>query len=169
MLWPRRAWSRWGPLAGERVEGTQDAVGAGVDPDGRDVAPADDPVTVDDEQRSLAEPVAVAIHAVAARHRPLGLEVGEQGEVQVALAGERSVAPGAIHRDAEQPGAVTLELGPNLVVQRHLIAAHRAPVRRIERENHRVPAVVTQRDGLIRRTVQGEVGRLSPGRKRTLG
>src|SRR3989449_8389212 len=30
-------------------------------------------------------------------------------------------------------------------------------------------SVVTQRDGLIRRTVQREVGRLSPGRKRTRG
>src|SRR2546425_530551 len=80
MLWPRRAWSRWGPLAGERVEGTQDAVGAGVDPDGRDVAPADDPVTVDDEQRSLAEPVALAVHAVAPRHGPLGSKSASRGK-----------------------------------------------------------------------------------------
>src|SRR2546425_2700514 len=169
MLWPRRAWSRWGPLAGERVERTQDAVRAGVDGDGRDVAPPNDSVTVDDEQRSLAEPVALAVHAVAPRHGPLGLEVREQGEVELALVGERSVAPGAIHRDAEQPGAVTLELGPDLVVQRHLIAAHWAPVRGIKRQNHRLAAVVTQRDSLIRRTVQREVGRLGPGRKRSRG
>src|SRR5207249_2147934 len=169
VLRPRRAWSRWGPLAGERVEGTQDAVGAGVDGDGRDVAPPNDSVTVDDEQRSLAEPVALAVHAVAPRHRPLGLEVREQGEVELALVGERSVAPGAIHRDAEQLGAVAVEIGEDLVVQRHLIAAHRAPVRGIKRQDHRLAAVVTQRDSLIRRTVQREVGRLSPGRKRSCG
>src|SRR2546422_8038168 len=42
-------------------------------------------------QRSLAEPVALAVHAVAPRHGPLGLEVREQGEVELALVGERSV------------------------------------------------------------------------------
>src|SRR5207249_1950042 len=51
----------------------------------------------------------------------------------------------------------------------HLIAAHWAPVRGIKRQNHRLAAVVTQRDSLIRRAVQREVGRLSPGRKRSCG
>src|SRR5207244_1940905 len=45
----------------------------------------------------------------------------------------------------------------------------RAPVRGIKRQDHRLAAVVTQRGGLIRRTVQREVGRLSPGRERTRG
>src|SRR5947208_291304 len=133
----------------------------------RDVAPADDPLAVDDEQRSLAEPVAVAVRSVAARHRPLRLEVREQGKVQLALVGERPVAPGAIHRDAEELGAVARELGEDLVVQRHLIAADGTPVRGIKRQDDRLAAVVAQRDGLIRRAVEREVGCLSPGRKRT--
>src|SRR5205823_3535427 len=120
-----------------------------------------------DEQRSLAEPVAVAVRSVAARHRPLRLEVREQGKVQLALVGERPVAPRAIHRDAEELGAVARELGEDLVVQRHLIAADGTPVRGIKRQDDRLAAVVAQRDGLIRRAVEREGGCLSPGRERT--
>src|SRR6266446_2378363 len=167
MLRPHRAYSRGSSLARQGFEGAQDAIRTGIHVDRRDVAPADDPVTVDDEQRSLAEPVAVAVHAVTPRHRPFGLEVREQGEMQFALAGERSVAPGAIHRDAEQLGAVALELGQDLVVQRHLIAADRTPVRGIERQNHGLAAVVPQRDGLIRGALECELGCPTPGRKRT--
>src|SRR5207244_9309579 len=101
-LGPLRAGPRGRPLAADALPISQDAVRAGVDGDGRDVAPPNDSVTVDDEQRSLAEPVALAVHAVAPRHRPLGLEVREQGEVELALVSERSVAPGTIHRDRSE-------------------------------------------------------------------
>src|SRR5204862_6187607 len=151
MLRPRRAWSRGGPLAGEGSEGAQDAIRTGIHVDRRDVAPADDPVTVDDEQRSLAEPVALAVRAVAPRYRSLRLEIREQGKVQPALVGERSVAPRAIHRDAERLGAVALELAQDLVVQRHPTASDPAPLRCIAPHKHRLTPLVTQRDGLIRR------------------
>src|SRR2546427_8808478 len=78
MLRPHRASSRGSSLARQGSQGAQDAIRTGIHVDRRDVAPADDPVTVDDEQRSLAEPVAVAVHAVTPRHRPFGLEVRDR-------------------------------------------------------------------------------------------
>src|SRR5207302_1979416 len=50
-----------------------------------------------------------------------------------------------------------VELGKNLIVERHLIAANRAPVRWIEGEDHRPAAQVRQRQPLIRGDAQLEV------------
>src|SRR2546430_16262816 len=159
---PRRAWSRGGPLAGDRIQGAQNAIRPGIDADRRDVAPADDPVAVDDEQRPLRKPVAVTVHTVAARHRTLRLEVREQGKMQLPVARECGMAPDAIYGDAEELGAVALELGQDLVVERHLVPADRAPVSRIERQDDGLAAVVTQRGGPIRAAVQRAVRRSRP-------
>ena len=79
--------------------------------------------------------------------------------MQLAILAEGKVAPDAVDRDAEQRGVVTLKLRQDLVVERHLIAAHRAPVRRIEGENHRAAAKLLEPDLLVRRRRQGELGR----------
>src|SRR5438309_2328456 len=64
---------------------------------------------------------------------------------------------------------VALKLRKDLVVQHHLVAAHRTPVGRIEREYHRPAAEVPQRDRLVRGAVQREVRCLGPGYEGTTG
>src|SRR5262249_37236457 len=54
---------------------------------------------------------------------------------------------------------VPAELGKDLVIQRHLIATHRAPIRGIERQDDGLAAEVRQRHLLVRRRVQREVRR----------
>src|SRR5262249_51355528 len=71
---------------------------------------------------------------------------------------EGRVAPCPVHRDSEDHRAVLVKLREDLVVETHLIAAHRAPVGRIEGQDHRVPPELGQGDGLIRRALQPEVG-----------
>src|SRR5690606_32168028 len=60
----------------------------------------------------------------------------------------------------------TMEFSENLVVESHLIAADRTPVRRIKRKDDGPRAKVAQRDGLIRRGSQREVRRPCPGWER---
>src|SRR5437868_4992393 len=107
------------------------------------MAPPDDATGVDHEQRAIGGAVLVAVDAIGSCDETLGLEVGHEWEMQLARCGERVVAPGPIDRYANELRAVPLELGEHLVVERHLIAAHRAPVRRIECQDDRVSAELT--------------------------
>src|SRR5207248_10841173 len=91
-----------------------------------------------------------AVRAVAARHRSLGLEVRQQWKVELAIAGECGVAPHAVHRDPEELGVVALELRQDFVVEGHLIAAHGAPVRGIEGQDHGPAADTPERHRLTR-------------------
>ena len=147
------------PPVRQRLERVEDAVGAGIHADRREVAPADDAVAVDHEQRALGEAVLLAIHAVAPRHVALGLEVGEQRKLELAASRERAMAPRAVDRDAEQLGVVFRELVRHLVVERHLIAADRAPVGGIEREHDRPAAKIRELDRLVGRGMELEIGR----------
>ena len=74
---------------------------------------------------------------------PTGYKVGRY--TLNAVLGEGGVTPRAVHRDAEQRGPVASKLREDFVVQRHLVAAHRAPVRWIEREDDGLSAEVGQR------------------------
>ena len=56
--------------------------------------------------------------------------------MQVAVVGEGEVAPDAVDRDAQQLGVELLELRQELVVERQLVAADRAPVGGVEDEDH---------------------------------
>ena len=58
------------------------------------------------------------------------------------------------------------KLRHELVVKRQLIAAHRAPVSRVERKDDRRTAQFVQRNQLVRSGVQTEVRRKRPGLKR---
>src|SRR5205807_10638964 len=84
----------------------------------------------------------------------------KQGEATLATRGEAKVAPDAVDGDAVQVGAQAAKLGGDLVVERHLVAAHRAPVSGIEGEDDQLPAEVAQREALVRRAVEREVGGL---------
>jgi hypothetical protein len=75
------------------------------------------------------------------------------------------VTPLAIDRDPEELGVEFLDLGENLVVESHLVAADRTPVGGIEGEDDRPPAKVGEGDGLVRGRVEGEVGSRYTGLK----
>ena len=69
--------------------------------------------------------------------RPFGLKVGQQGKAQRASLREGEVIPNAVHRDAEHFGTEALKFGQEFVVERHLIATHRALISRVKREDCR--------------------------------
>ena len=122
-----------------------------------------DAAAVDDEERPLRDAVLAAVRAIASRDRALRLEVGEERVVQATGGREGAVTPDPVDRDADDGRAMLAELREDLVVQRDLIAADRAPVRRVEHEDDRLPLEVGQRHGLIRRRGQRERGRLRAG------
>src|SRR4051794_32459124 len=77
--------------------------------------------------------------------------------MQLVLASVGCVAPGAVHRDANDLGLVVLKFGQDLVVERHLVAAHRAPVGGVKSEHDRAASQFTQRKRLVRGYVKVEI------------
>jgi hypothetical protein len=75
------------------------------------------------------------------------------------------MTPNAVDGNPQDLGAVLPKLGKDLIVQRHLVAAHWTPVSRIENEDDRVSAELAQAEYLVGCCVQGEVGRLRAGGK----
>src|SRR5258708_25851693 len=121
-------------LLRQGFQSIEDPVRSGIDADWRDVAPAHDPLVVQDEQRALRGAVGTAVDSIAARDRPFGLEIRQQRELQLAVADEGEVTPDAIHRDAQQLGTKAPKLWQHFVIERHLVAADWAPVRGVEGE-----------------------------------
>src|SRR6266850_7202334 len=90
-------------LLGRKLfERRQDSVCAGIDADGRNVAPSDYAIGINNEERALRKTVLGAIDPVGAGDGSLGLEVGQKRKMQLAVRGECQVAPGPIHRDPQQ-------------------------------------------------------------------
>jgi len=114
---------------------------------------------IDDEQGAIALAVLRSIDAIGARDRALGLEIREQRKMKSPITGEGGMAPCPVHGDPEQRRAVLVKLGEDLVVKAHLITTYRAPVGRIERQDHRATPKVRQRETLVRRALEAEVGR----------
>src|SRR5581483_8625177 len=94
---------------------------------------------VDNVQGPFAHAFLLPVGAVPARHFALGLEVGEQGELQLAIVLESQVAPGAVDGNAEHFGVVLLDQGHGGAVHRQLVAAYGTPVGGIEDENDVAP------------------------------
>src|ERR1700730_6388286 len=150
----------------QRLERGENAAGAGIHADGRDIAPADDSGFVDHEERALAGSVLGGIDPVGARDGPLWLEIGEKWKAELPVFREGDVAPGTIDGYAEKLGPEALELGQHLLVERHLVAADRAPVGRVEGENDGPPPEVLEADRLIGGRVQREIRSLRARLKR---
>src|SRR3954465_3841617 len=93
----------------------------------------------------------------------LRMKVGEQREMNVPLLGERFMTPGRNHGDAEELRIVVAKLRQDLIVDRHLIAADRAPVGGIKGEDHRLALEVAQAQLLVWRDVQRKIGSFLPG------
>ena len=67
------------------------------------------------------------------------------------------MTPRPVYRDPHDLGAVLVKLGENLVVQRDLVATHRAPVGRVEYEDDWSSSELAQTKYLVGRRVKGEV------------
>src|SRR4051794_30424947 len=78
----------------------------------------------------------------------LGFEIGEEGEMQVAVARNGCVAPYPVDRNTQQFRAVSVKLRENLVVVRHLVATDRAPVGGIERQDYGLTPQIREREVL---------------------
>src|ERR1700730_8856446 len=152
-------------LGWQSFERVEDAVGARIDRNGRAKAPEDLALTVDDEQGALANTLVFTIRTVRLRDRALRVKIRKQRKMQVAIPDEGRVTPRAIDRNAQQLGAMLAKLRKDLVVQGHLIAADRAPVRGIEGEDDRRAPQVTERQELVRRDTQREIGGRGAGRQ----
>src|SRR5439155_8902588 len=96
----------------------------------------------------------------------LRFEVREQREMEVAVLGEGQVTPHAVYRDAHQLRVELPELREHGLIQRQLVGAHRAPVLRVERQDHGLPPELREHDLLIRGRGKLEVRRLLPGGQR---
>ena len=94
---------------------------------------------------------------VQGRNLALGLEIGEERESQVTILGKGCVAPATVHGDPKDLCIEPLKLWKDLIVQSHLVCAHRTPVSRIKGEDHRAAAKIAQTHRLIGRAVQGKV------------
>ena len=77
---------------------------------------------------------------------------------RVVVPGDVMRSPLAVHPlataaggDAQHTGVVALELRHDRLIQRHLVAADRAPVGRVEREHRRAAAELGRADPLVRR------------------
>src|ERR1700681_2728399 len=79
------------------------------------------------------------------------------------VARKSRMTPDSIHRDPHDLGGVLVKLGKNLVIECHLIAAHRTPIGRVEHEDDWSSAELAQAEYLVGRRVQSEVGSRSAG------
>src|SRR6266404_2930036 len=79
------------------------------------------------------------------------------------------VTPDTVDRDPENLGAVFAKLGKNLVVERHLIAAHGTPVSRIKDKDDRASSQLAQAEHLVGCGGEREVGGACAGAKNRRG
>ena len=77
--------------------------------------------------------------------------------------GERGVTPRTVYRNAQQLRSQLTELRKHLVVECHLIATYRTPVRGIERQDDRAPTEFGQAEHLVGRGMEDEVRGRRPG------
>src|SRR5207245_7496386 len=127
-----------GLLRLQRFKGSQYPIRTRVDPYRRDIAPANHPLGIKHKQGSFTRPIVSTIYPIHFGDCPLGLEVCEQGKVQLPVLGKSGVTPDPIDGDADQLGMEVAKLRQDLVIEGHLVTADRAPIDRIEGENYRL-------------------------------
>src|SRR5437879_1982680 len=86
--------------------------------------------------------------------------------MQLAIPAKRRMTPGSINRNAQQLRAEILEFWQHFVVERHLVAADRTPVRRTKSEHDGQPEKLAQFHGLIGRAMELKIRRRCPRRQR---
>src|SRR6187431_2387144 len=94
----------------------EDAVGAGVDSNRRQITPLDDAVFIQNEQGSLANTLLGSIGAVQACDSAFWFEIGKQRKLQLAIFSVCEMAPDAVDADRHERCIEPAELGQQLVV-----------------------------------------------------
>src|SRR5207247_9451571 len=97
-----------------------------------EVAPPDDPLRINDEERPCRFAVALGEDPVGSGDRPFRVEVGEKREVQVAILRKRQMAPDSVHGNSEEFDVEIPEFVNELRVESQLVAAEGAPFRGID-------------------------------------
>src|SRR5258708_36702908 len=92
-------------------ESFENAVGARIDTDRRQITPLNDAVLIQNEQGPLANSFLVAIRPVRTRNHSFWLEIGEQRKPKFTVLGIREMAPHAIDRDRNQRGIEAAKFG----------------------------------------------------------
>ena len=87
----------------------------GLTATGDKVAPENDALPVDHEQRTIAYAFTWAVSAVTLGDIPLRLKFGQQREMQMPVPGERLMTPSAVDRDPEQLGFMLAEFRQDLI------------------------------------------------------
>src|SRR5439155_18861198 len=95
-----------------------------------------------------------------------GVEVGQEGKVQVAILRKRQMTPDSVDGDSEELGFEFPELGHQLRIQSQLVAADGAPIRGIETKHDGPAEKIPERDMLIRGRLEGEVWHVGAGLQR---
>jgi len=136
-------------LPGQPFKCIENAVGAGIDRNGRAIAPNDDTIFIDDKQGSFANAVLFPIRSVGPGDSAFGLEVSKQREAEFPVLGKSLVTPDTVDRDSQELGVKFLEFRKDFVVQSHLVATDGAPVRRIKGQNDRLAPQLAEGEFLI--------------------
>src|ERR1700760_3051426 len=144
-------------LLRELLERVENAVCAGIDGDWRTIAPCDRALAIQHKERAFADALGGAISMEFPGDFALGLKICEQGEVQVAIARKGCVAPHPVNRDSQEFGVVLVKFGQKLVVEGDLIAAHRAPVCRVESDDDILSLEIRQSQVLTGRYPKREI------------
>src|SRR5688572_4323952 len=130
------------------------------------VAVSNDPIIVDDVQRTFGKTILISIDLISPRCLAFGVEVGQQWKLDSSNSGPRAVTVQAVDRDAEDTGAAALKLVELLLVQIELLAATRTPIQRIEDQDGGLTAVISETNNLAARILEGEIRSGCAGRER---
>jgi len=123
------------------------------------MAPMDYPARVNHKERPLGHTTALIVGAVQAGHMSFRLEVCQEWIAQAQATSERRVTPDTVDGDAYQLCLMPVEQFACVVVQGSLIATDRAPVSRVEEQDHRTAAQVAQAQRITGSAWQLEIWR----------
>src|SRR5208283_5844292 len=142
---------------GHGFESFQNAIRAWIDAHRRNVTPTNDALGIDDKQGALRLAVFLPVDAVLTGHCAFGLKIRQKRNVQFAVFAEGEMAPDTVDRDTDD---LCFKLGKfrlQLAIERQLVAANGAPIRRIEDQDYGLSAKVGEGYFLIRGGRKGKV------------
>jgi hypothetical protein len=113
---------------------------------------------VDDEECPLTGSIGIAIDAVKAGDRSFWLKISEERKVQFSFPAKGCVAPGTVHRNAEEFGPQFMKLREDFIIERYLVATDRTPICGIKDKDDRLPEKFAQANGLVRSAFKGKIG-----------
>src|SRR5437899_8609586 len=98
---------------------------------------ADDPLLVNDDDGTLANPLILSVHAVFLGDLSFGMEIGEQrvGVDPANGLGKSNVTGNAVNRNAHDLGVIPFKVSHLGLKYRHLHGSASGPVKAVKSEN----------------------------------